>query len=364
MRKLSKILLTIIAFFVILESPLVVRAETVNDSEQNYVIYDESGNYLFEKSEVYIGDYYISREYKKYKVIELNKDLMQGKAKFLYVVDKPKVDIDYNAKPIATGDKKICLYMTHNDESYVPTDGTESIYGAGGIHDVAKRLANSLRLEGIETYIDETLHIPHDSNAYSRSSSTAKSMLTKYSPNAIFDIHRDGTSRSYYINKQNGVEKSMVRIVIGKANSNMEINEQFAIYLMSVADEIEPGLIKDIYYAKGHYNQALSPKAVLFEMGCHLMEKELVYESADRLANVINTALFNTTVDEESGDLTVNSTPTTTSPLVDEVLDNQFEDKTNTYNNSAIINLLVWLVVSTGLIITVSLIVKSSRKKD
>jgi len=364
MTKLSKLIPTFVFIILSFICPAKVFADSNRlDSDNNYVIYDELGNYLFEKSEVNIGDNYISREYKKYEIIEINDELMQGKAKFLYVIDKPKVDIDNTAKPITTSDKTICLYMTHNDESYVPTDGVESVYGEGGIHDVAKRLANSLRLKGISVYIDETLHIPHDSLAYTRSGKTAKKLLQDYSPNAIFDIHRDGTSRAYYINKHNGVETSMVRIVVGKGNTNMNINEQFAIYLMTIADEIEPGLIKDIYYAKGHYNQNLSPKSVLFEMGCHLMEKDLVYESADRLSNVINTALFNTTVDEESGDLTVNSTPTPSAPLVDSVLDNMLEDKNNMTINGGFINLVVWLIVLSGLVTSIIFIVKYSKKQ-
>ena len=41
-------------------------------------------------------------------------------------------------------------------------------------------------------------------------------------------------------------------------------------------------------------------------MGSHLVEKELVKQTVPELAKVVNTALFNTTVDTESGDLTIN----------------------------------------------------------
>ena len=83
-----------------------------------------------------------SKSFKKYEIIEVDESTGYAKARFLYEVEKPKVDINLLPTEISQQDKVICLYMTHNDESYVPTDGTESVYGAGGIHDVAKYLLN------------------------------------------------------------------------------------------------------------------------------------------------------------------------------------------------------------------------------
>ena len=78
------------------------------------------------------------------------------------------------------------------------------------------------------------------------------------------------------------------------------------MYLLGVASEVCDWLFLDIYYASGHYNQGLANKLLLFEMGSHLVEKDLVKQTVPELAKVVNTALFNTTVDTESGDLTIN----------------------------------------------------------
>ena len=78
----------------------------------------------------------------------------------------------------------------------------------------------------------------------------------------------------------------------GQINSSKVANLQFAMYLMSVAEEYCPWLFLDIYYAKGHYNQALTNKGLLFEMGTYLGEKELVLETVPQLANVIDKTLF------------------------------------------------------------------------
>ena len=203
------------------------------------------------------------------------------------------------------------------------------------------------------------MHIPHDNNAYARSSVTAKQML-KENPDAIFDIHRDGTSRSYYISKDGGKERCMVRIVIGKANPNMAENEEFAVYLMTVAEELYPWLIKDIYYATGHYNQALSNKSLLFEMGSHLVEKNLVLESVEPLANVINTTVFGTTVNEESGDLTINGTETEQDKLINNVFKEKEELKKD---NSKTINILGIIFAIAGTIVVVVYLTKKLKSE-
>jgi len=194
--------------------------------------------------------------------------------------------------------------MTHNDESYKPTDGYDSVYGAGGIHDIAKSFKNELGKNGIEVVLDETLHIPHNSSAYSRSSVTANRLLKDERPDAMFDVHRDGVSKSYYYVTNNGEGFSKIRIVVGKSNPNFDENFAFAQSVFAIGQEKYPFLFSDIYLGKGHYNQALQPTDLLFEMGTYLIEKEYVEKSLPLLADVVNTTLYSSMTDEE-GDIIV-----------------------------------------------------------
>lgn len=292
------------------------------DVTKNYVIYDEQNNYLFEKSQVSVGDFYINKSYQKYEVVYLNETNKTGVARFVEQLTKPKVKISPTPSPISAGEKNIGLYCSHNDESYLPTEGYYTIYGKGGIHDVAKKLKTTFETMGINAPFNETLHLPHDGGAYTRSAVTAKKLLNENKLNALFDIHRDGIARSYYATTVNGQERSKIRIVVGKANANMKANESFALYLSAVADELYPWLISDIYYATGHYNQNLFEKALLFEMGTYLIEKELVLSSVEPLAHVINVTLFNTTVNQESGELEIGGNETATTPIIDNAIGN------------------------------------------
>jgi stage II sporulation protein P len=114
-----------------------------------------------------------------------------------------------------------------------------------------KQFKKELESYGITVYLDESLHIPHDTSAYTRSRVTAKKLLENYDLDAIFDIHRDGTSRSYYVKNIDGVERCRVRMVIGKSNPSREVTEQFAVYLLSIGQELYPWLFSDIYVGGG-----------------------------------------------------------------------------------------------------------------
>lgn len=288
--------------------------------EVYYEIYDESGLYLFDKPNVVVGDIIIDKNFNQYQIYFVDEVYRQAKVKLTKQLTKPFVTKKSLSQigEINT-DKKIALYMTHNDESFVIGDGYDSIYGAGGIHDIANKLASELRKKSVVVDIDETLHIPHDSYAYSRSKVTAEKLLQN-NPNAIFDIHRDGAPRKNYIVYDNNQERCKVTIVVGQANPNKEVNLQFALYLMSVAQTTYPWLFGEIFFAKGHYNQALSSKALLFEVGTYLMEKSMVLETVPYLASTIYTTLFSTTVDEETGNLTIGNPALSGEKTVDEIL--------------------------------------------
>lgn len=152
-------------------------------------------------------------------------------------------------------------------------------------------------------------------------------------PNAIFDIHRDGASRSTYVKSYNGNEVCKIRMVVGKGNSSYSNNQEFALYLMSVAQEIYPWLFLDIYFGSGHYNQGLSSKAMLFEMGSHLVEKSLVLKSVEPLAEVISIALFGTMVSDDGTAIIGGNT--NVNPTVDEYLESINDNEENNF---------IWLV--------------------
>lgn len=339
--------------FLVAQKSTMVSADIISTptSVDIYSVYDEKLNLLFQREEVEVGDNYLDSDYKFYEITYIDDDNKYAIAKFITQKTPPQISKSLLPKRIKVQDKTICMYMTHNDESYVTGDGVDSVYGNGGIKDVAIALKSALENRFIDVYLDDTLHIPHDTSAYSRSKTTAQNLQKSYSPDAIFDIHRDGASRSYYVTKVNGEERARVRMVIGKANPNMELNEEFAMYLMAVGSELYPWLFTDIYYAKGHYNQALDSKAILFEMGSHLVEKDLVIKSMEELADVINTALYDTTVSDETGDIVIDGIEDENNKVVNDILD----EKEAKLNSSGLMAVAVVVLVATSVSVAVFL---------
>ncbi len=324
--KVLKVLFLLLLIF----SPLCLRsknfayADSVYPNEsQVYYIVDENNEIISQSSYVEIGDIIITKELKKFEIYDIDQNERIAYAEYKGYYQKPKVSVKKDDLNLSTnGKKSVGLYLTHNDESYVPTDGYSSIYGEGGVHDVANYLSTCFKDLGYDVYLDETLHLPHDSGAYTRSNKTATSLLQN-DIDALFDIHRDGVSRSVYVKTVDGVERCKVRIVVGQANPNMEDNLQFAMYLTTVAEEICPWLFLDIYYAKGHYNQALTSKGLLFEMGTYLAEKKLVLETVPYLAKVVDKTLFNTVIKDEDIEITDSPTQDEEENLVNNVLENK-----------------------------------------
>lgn len=344
-KRASLLFLMVLCFFIVDGNVMSANADVLSFpvSVDTYAVYDEKLNLLFEREEIELGDGYLASDYKYYEITYVDEDNRYAIAKFVTQKNPPSVNRSRGARNIRVQDRKICMYMTHNDESYVPTDGVDSVYGNGGIKDVALALKSELEKCRVDVYFDDTLHIPHDTSAYSRSKATAQKLQKNYSPDAIFDIHRDGASRNYYVKNVNGVERARVRMVVGKANPNMALNEEFALYLMSVGQELYPWLFTDIYYAKGHYNQSIDSKAILFEMGSHLVEKDLVIKSMHELADVITTAMYDTTVDNETGEVVIDGVEDEKNQVVTDVLDKK-EEELNA-SNLGIVGLVILLSV-------------------
>ena len=282
------------------------------DDSQIYTAVGEDGQRLFAISgQISEGDEYISADNVLYRIASVDGTtavakrigeetmpdvswLSAGEAQAVFASLGSK-STDKNAKSSGDDSRKlIAMYVTHSDESYIPSDGTQSIEGQGGIYDVARAFRDDLQAKGIDVILDESTHLPHDASAYRRSRQTAERLLQN-TPDAIIDIHRDGIpDESEYNYAADGEKASRVRLLVGRSNQNSEANREFAKQIKAVADEQYPGLIKDIFIGKGNYNQDLSPNAILLEFGTHTISKERAINSTELMAGVVSTALYGT----------------------------------------------------------------------
>ena len=283
--------IALISALVILLLPVVSFAEG-----RVYTLMDETGAVVTRYcGECDVGDEYISQDNQHYRVTSVDDAQQRATVKHLGKADMPDVSwlgVEDTQPVSATMQRKIALYCTHSDESYIEGDGTESVEGKGGIYDIAHLFADHLEEKGVTVEISDETHLPHDAGAYRRSRQTAVQLL-KNQPNAIFDIHRDGIPDPDEYAATVGTQKmSKVRLLVGKSNQNKEANLSFAKQIKAIGDKVYPGLIKDIYMGKGTYNQDLAPRSVLLEFGTHTLDKSLVEASTKPMSDVVYKALF------------------------------------------------------------------------
>ena len=287
--------------------PACALASVGDTAGEIYTVFTEDGATLFQiAGAVSVGDEYISAENQLYEIISVDEQHKTAVARLVGAEEMPDVswlNAEQDAVSVyAQADKKlIAMYVTHGDESYVPTDGTESEEDGGGIYDVAKQFKAELEALGITVALDTSSHLPHDGGAYRRSRQTAVRLAEK-APDALIDIHRDGIpDPDEYSHTVAGDHVAKVRLLVGRANQNSAANRSFAKQIKAVADKMYPGLIKDIFIGKGNYNQEIMPHAILLEFGTHTISKERALASTELMANVLNKTLYGDVSPSASG---------------------------------------------------------------
>lgn len=260
-------------------------------------ILDAKGNVVSQACRgVTVGDEIINSEGQHYRIIKVNNDTatakLLGMDKRLLAWQEFFTDERLAMAAATRNPGKVGVYHTHSAESYVPTDGSESVPFKGGIYDVGQTFVNRLEEKSAgQVLYDRTPHDPHDNAAYQRSRRTATKLLQQ-NPIALIDVHRDGIpDPSYYTANVSDTEVSKLRLVVGRQNPNMEANLDFARRMMAYANEVHPKIVKEIFMAKGNYNQDLMPTALLIEAGTHTNTKGQAERGVALFADAVPTVL-------------------------------------------------------------------------
>lgn len=281
------------------------------DTSHWYTIVDEdTERVLLETCHVVVtGDEFVDERNYRYRVSRVEGHT--GWAEFIGTVDMETQAMAFQAAmslrlgfcriglPLASTraprGRLVAIYHTHSDESYIPTSGSSSVSPHGDVYDVGSVISASLKNSvGLTSVHSWESHLPHDGSAYARSRRTAVSLLKK-NPDAILDLHRDAAPLSAYATTVMGKPGAKVMIVLGRQNPNLKANEQFAFALKNYADKEFPGFVRGIFYGDATFNQDLSPRALLFEMGSHENSKEAAERVMVNFINSIPAVLYGVT---------------------------------------------------------------------
>lgn len=205
---------------------------------------------------------------------------------------------------------QLLIYHTHDCEAYEMTkDSTYKQVGDArtkeqnhSVVEVGTQLLYQLNMQfSIRGIQDKTSHeYPKLSTAYSRSLATASTFSEELENPLLIDIHRDAyTSRSWdpsYV-VIDGKRTARIMVVVGKGEGyedkpDYKINLAYAQALTDALNDIYPGLAKAVKIKDGRYNQHLSNRAILIEVGHHENTLEEAINSCKYLAMAIEKTFF------------------------------------------------------------------------
>lgn len=173
-------------------------------------------------------------------------------------------------KVSVTGKPLVIIYHTHSTESYMPYK--ESNYHReseeGTVRDVGSVLTEELKKNGINVVHDKTMHDrPSYNESYNRSLKTIEALKKKH-PTAVYiiDLHRDAGSEGKYISID-GKRVAKFSMVVGTANDNYTELYSFAKNVSQTAEKQHRGFGGAIMEQDYKYNEYVSDRAMLLEIG-------------------------------------------------------------------------------------------------
>lgn len=188
----------------------------------------------------------------------------------------------------------VLIYHTHTTENYNPQNRTNEDYTTDpnkGVCRLGEVLKNELQnVYGIATIHDTTVHdLPKREGAYTKSRPTVQKYVKQYSSiKIIIDLHRDGNVNT---NKTtaiiNNERYARVMFVVGTNNKNHSKSELMAKKVNDVFESLYPNFSRGLMFKKGIYNQDVSSKIILLEVGSDGNSLEEALRSAKVIGRVI-----------------------------------------------------------------------------
>ena len=198
----------------------------------------------------------------------------------------------------------VLIYHSHNRESFLSqlpgvTDPEQAFDTVKNVAYLGDRLAQRLRANGTEVFHakDDYPAIYGSSFRYGKSyvyseATVRREMAAHPQIGYLFDLHRDSSSRNSTTVTIGGITYARLYFVIGLENPDYKKNDAFAKRLQSLIEAKYPGLSRGIYYkdtsvGNGWYNQNLSPRSALIEIGGVYNTLTESYRTVDILADTI-----------------------------------------------------------------------------
>lgn len=163
-------------------------------------------------------------------------------------------------------DKSIYIYSTHQQEAYI---GDLTVYNASQI------LAEKLRILGYTVVVEDGDFIKYGQENdmdYNMSYQVSRKFITDAIMNhagfdLIIDFHRDSVPRESTYITVNGIDYAKMMCVIGGLTENAYEITKTASTLYDSCNALVNGIMKNTMTREAYYNQDMSDKMLLIEVG-------------------------------------------------------------------------------------------------
>lgn len=210
------------------------------------------------------------------------------------IIEKPSIEVENT-----NIDPTVYIYSTHETESY--QDKYLEVYNIKPtVKTMSYILKDYLNDYGINTIIEDksiTKILKDNKWSYKYSYEASKIAIKDTINNTkslklIIDLHRDSSSLSKTLLETNNTKYARILFVIGGENKNYQENLSIAESLKKLLEKEISGITRGIITKKGAgvngiYNQDLSNKSILIELGGQYNEIEELNNSLKVLSKVI-----------------------------------------------------------------------------
>lgn len=201
---------------------------------------------------------------------------------------------------------QILIYHTHSQEAFADSEEGNPEHTIVGMGEV---LAEKLRSYGYQVIHDTGVYDLVDgvldrSAAYDYARDAVQQILEEHPTiEVIIDLHRDGVEGKKFVTEIDGKPTSMIMFFNGISrneqgealswleNPYRQQNLAFSLQMQLKAEELYPGLTRNIYLKAERFNLHLRPRSLLIEAGTQLNTLEEERNAMTPLADLIQQVL-------------------------------------------------------------------------
>lgn len=191
---------------------------------------------------------------------------------------------------------KIYIYNSHPLEAYLENNRT--------VYDMDYIFKDTLSKYNVDVLVEDSdinnflvLNNLDYGYSYIASRHFIEENITNNNFNLIIDLHRDATRHDDTYIEINNKPCVKILFVVGALNSNYELNYNLALTLNDIINQKYPNLSRGVMLKKGPnvnglYNQDLSDKMILLELGGNNNTEQEVINTIELISEIIGEYLY------------------------------------------------------------------------